>query len=394
MPKTIFDRAGGEKTLIEISLRWGLRQQGEEFSANILICYETSNPADGRTVVVSFGKWLGIIALITAIYGIWRIHQVLLLVLVAMILAMVLNRLVQRLQRKGLPRNAAIALSVTAFLIVLIGFLLGVIPPFVDQLQNFIILLPQALEAIQLRVAEWQENIPGAWGDDLRLGELLQQQAQPLLGQAFDHLWIWVSDLLAIGLKLVLSLVLTVMLLVNPQQYRQPFIRLFPAFYRSRIESILSQCEVDLVNWVTGTATTMVIVAVLSGLGLWILQMPLGLASALWAGFCELIPNVSYIIAMLPPLAIALLEAPWKALPIIGLYFLIQQLESYVIVPWIMKHQVALPPALTLLSQVIFATLFGFIGLFLALPLMIVTKIILREVLVKDVFDRWQEPKP
>lgn len=342
---------------------------------------------------MNFAKWIGIFALLISLYILWRMRQVLLLLLVAVVLATVLGHVVQRLQRSGIARGWAVALSATAFLIILIGFIGLVIIPFVGELQRFILLLPEALEEIQVRLEWLQGQMPGEWSEENQLLEVLLQQIQPSIGRVYQHVFTWASDLLAIVLKLILILVLTFMLLVNPQQYRQPFIRLFPAFYRSRVDEILTHCEVDLVSWVTGTLITMLFVSVLSGLGLWVLRMPLGLSSALWAGFCELIPNIGYIVAMLPPLAIALLDAPWKALPIIGIYFMIQQIESYVVIPWIMKQQVSLPPAATLLAQIVFATFFGFLGLFLALPLMIVTKILLREVLVKNILDRWHKPE-
>ena len=55
-----------------------------------------------------------------------------------------------------------------------------------------------------------------------------------------------------------------------------------------------------------------------------------------------------------------------------------------------MQRQVSLLPAVTLLAQVVFAVFFGLLGLFLALPFTIVAKVWLKEVLVKDVLDRWQ----
>jgi len=341
---------------------------------------------------VNLAKWMGLFAFLISLYILWRIRQVLLLLLVSVVLATVLGRFVQRLQRSDIPRGVAVALSATLFVITVISFVGLVVAPFIDELQRFILLLPEALEEIHLRLEWIQEKVPGEWADDDWLLDALSQQAQPFTRRLYQHVFIWISDSLAIVVKLVLILVLTVMFLANPPQYRQPFIRLFPAFYRNRVDEILTDCETDLVNWVTGTLVTMLFVSIASGLSLWILQMPLGLASALWAGFCELIPNVGYIVAMLPPVAIALLDAPWKALPIVGIYFLIQQIESYIVVPWIMKQQVSLPPAATLLAQIIFATFFGFLGLFLALPLMIITKILLREVLVKDIFDQWQKP--
>jgi predicted PurR-regulated permease PerM len=93
--------------------------------------------------------------------------------------------------------------------------------------------------------------------------------------------------------------------------------------------------------------------------------------------------------SVLPAMAIALLDNPWKALAVLLLYFVIQQVESNFITPVVMAHQVSLLPAVTLISQLFFVTFLGFLGLFLALPLTVVAKIWVKEVLKKDVLDKW-----
>jgi len=107
----------------------------------------------------------------------------------------------------------------------------------------------------------------------------------------------------------------------------------------------------------------------------------------------NLIPNLGPTISVIPPMAIALLEAPWKSLAVFGLYFAIQQIESNFLTPYVMAQQVSLLPAVTLLSQVFFATFFGFLGLFLALPLTVVGQIWVKEVLIKDVLDQWRSDR-
>jgi predicted PurR-regulated permease PerM len=93
--------------------------------------------------------------------------------------------------------------------------------------------------------------------------------------------------------------------------------------------------------------------------------------------------------SVVPAMAIALLDNPWKAVAVFVLYFIIQQAESNFITPVVMAHQVSLLPAVTLISQLFFVTFFGFLGLFLALPLTVVAKIWVQEVLIKDVLDNW-----
>jgi predicted PurR-regulated permease PerM len=86
----------------------------------------------------------------------------------------------------------------------------------------------------------------------------------------------------------------------------------------------------------------------------------------------------------------ALLDAPWKALAVVILYIVIQQVETTILTPIVMQRQVSLLPAVTLLAQVIFAVFFGLLGLFLALPITVVAQVWIKEVLVKDILDRWQ----
>jgi len=84
---------------------------------------------------------------------------------------------------------------------------------------------------------------------------------------------------------------------------------------------------------------------------------------------------------------------PWMALAVVILYIAIQQLESLVLTPLVMKQQVSLLPAVTLISQVIAALFFGFLGLFLALPLVVVVQVWLKELLVNDILNHWPAPR-
>ncbi|HEY9735899.1 MAG TPA: AI-2E family transporter, partial [Trichocoleus sp.] len=193
-------------------------------------------------------------------------------------------------------------------------------------------------------------------------------------------------------LNFLLFLAATVMLLVNPLQYRRIFVMAFPAFYRPRVNQILDECENSLVGWIRGTLLSMVVIGIVSYIGLLLLGVPLPLVNALLAGLLEFIPNIGPTLSVIPPLLLAILDAPWKAVAVIILYLLIQQFESLVLVPIVMKHEVSILPLFTLLAVVVFSIFFGFLGLFLAIPLLIVVQIWLREVLVKDVMNRWKTP--
>ena len=90
-------------------------------------------------------------------------------------------------------------------------------------------------------------------------------------------------------------------------------------------------------------------------------------------------------------MAVALLDAPWKAVAVLGLYVVIQHFESYVITPSVMQHQVNLLPGLTLTAQFIFTVMFGPLGLLMALPLAVVIQVLIREIVIHDVLDPWKK---
>ena len=142
-----------------------------------------------------------------------------------------------------------------------------------------------------------------------------------------------------------------------------------------------------------GVLISSLAVAMLCGIALSLLGVKLVLANALLAGLLNVIPNVGPTISTVFPMAVAILDAPWKAVAVLGAYVLIQNLESYLITPSVMHHQVKLLPGLTLMAQFIFTLLFGPLGLLMALPLAVVIQVLVREILIHDVLDHWKRTR-
>jgi predicted PurR-regulated permease PerM len=338
------------------------------------------------------GQWLGFLALGLSLYILWQIRQVLLIVFTAIVFATALNKLARKIQHKfKLSRAIGVLSALGIFGAILIGFFVLIVPPFISQFQELTTTkFPSILKSANLWGTNLQSYIPASIVDYLPSLEDLNQQVQPLFKSlAGQSLSIFSSSLAAL-LNLLFMIILTIMLLAQPTAYRQAFISLFPNFYRRRIDGILTECEISLGKWVGGSILSMIVVAVLSLIGLLSLGIPLALAQAILAGLFNFIPNVGPTISVIIPVAIALLDEPWKAVAIFIIYFLIQQFESSLLTPYIMAQQVSLLPAITLIAQVFFTTLFGFLGLLLALPLTVVAKVWINAILIEDILDRWQ----
>jgi predicted PurR-regulated permease PerM len=338
------------------------------------------------------GQWLGFVALVLSLYILWQVRQVLLIVFAAIVLATALNKLARKIQHQfKLSRTIGVLTAIGIFSAILVGFFILIVPPFITQFQE---LTTTKFPAILKSSSQWrtdiQSNIPAPLIPYLPDLADINRQIQPLLQSLAGRSLTLFSSSLGVILNLLFMVILTIMLLAQPTAYRRAFIALFPSFYRRRVDGILAECEVSLGKWVSGAILSMVVVAVLSLIGLLALGIPLALAQAILAGLLNFIPNLGPTMSVVLPMAIALLDEPWKAVAIFIIYFLIQQFESNFLTPYIMAQQVSLLPAITLIAQVFFTTFFGFLGLLLALPLTVVAKVWINTVLIEDVLDRWK----
>ena len=189
-------------------------------------------------------------------------------------------------------------------------------------------------------------------------------------------------------IQLIFILSVGLMITLQPQSYREVAILLVPSFYRRRARTILLRCGNALSSWMSGVILSSICVAILAAIGLYLLGIKLVIANALIAGVLNIIPNVGPTISTIFPLSVALLDTPWKSFAVLGLYVVIQNIESYVITPSIMHKQVKLLPGLTITAQFIFTIIFGPLGLLLAIPMAVVIQVFVKEIIINDILEK------
>jgi predicted PurR-regulated permease PerM len=341
---------------------------------------------------VQIGQWIGILALTIALYILWQIRNVLMLIFAAVVLATAVNTLGEQIQKFAkVKRSTSLMMAIGVILGFLVLSLWLVVPAFGSQFQELTQLVPKGVERFNLWFEQFRDTGPPFLVPYLPDIDDIITQAQPLANRLIGSSFTFVSGTLGGVLNVLLVVILTLMMLAEPKAYTNAFVRCFPSFYRRRIHEILAKCGEALRGWLLGILFNMCVIGGFSGLGLAILGVKLPLANGIFAGLLTFIPNIGPALSVVPPMAIALLDSPVKAILVLVLYFAVQQLETNVLTPYVMAQQVSLLPAVTLLSQVFFATFFGFLGLLLALPLTVVCQVWLQEIVVKDVLDRWTD---
>lgn len=177
-------------------------------------------------------------------------------------------------------------------------------------------------------------------------------------------------------------------LAASPGVYVDGAVRLLPPAHRDRGRAVLAGTGGALQMWFLGQLVDMLAVTVLVDAGLYLLDMPLVLTLALFAGLLNFIPFIGALAGAVPAVLVALGQSPGTALWVAGLFAAVQTLEGNVIAPLIQKRTVSLPPALTLFSQTILGALFGFLGLILATPVMAAALVAVRMAYVEGVLER------
>lgn len=171
---------------------------------------------------------------------------------------------------------------------------------------------------------------------------------------------------------------------VNPKLYREGIIKLVPKAGKERARAVMKRLDFTLKGWLKGMLLAMFFISILTFIGLSIIGVPMGLALAFLAGLLNFIPNFGPLIAMIPAVLIGFTESVNTALVIALLYILIQTIESNVITPTIQNLMIKIPPALIIISQVLFGTLTGGLGIILATPLLVVIIVVVDELYVKQ----------
>lgn len=279
-----------------------------------------------------------------------------------------------------------------------------ILPPFFSQFQQLLNQLPAAARELQQIITGWissasslvygEDSQPAISPSDLSSGVSGIPSATALASGETGSLkgLLGLAGNVGSGLvQLLFVIAVTLMVSIQPVAYREVGIQLVPSFYRRRARGILLQCGEALSRWMIGMLISSFCVAILAGIGLTLLGVKLVVANALLAGLLNVIPNVGPTLSTVFPMSVALVDAPWKALAVLLLYVVVQNVESYVITPSVMQHQVNLLPGLTLTAQFIFTVLFGPLGLLMALPLAVVLQVLIREIVIHDLLDPWKK---
>ena len=300
----------------------------------------------------------------------WLLFQLrgaLAIILTAVVIASSIDPVARWFQKLKIPRAIAVIFIYLATVSAL-GFIFYlIVPPLLSDAVGFLSDLPRAL---QNAGAENNLRIPTGVIDSLR-NAVSELDASSLtgLGGVFGAATGIFGGAVSFLLIIVLSFYLSV-----EERGIENFLRIVsPKDYEAYVLELWTRCRRKIGFWLQGQLILAVLIGVVVylgfiGLRIWGFDIKYALLLALLAGVLEIIPVFGPIIAAIPAVAIGFVVSPVVGLLVLAMYVIVQQLENHVIYPIVVRKVIGIPPLLVILSIFLGATLAGFFGILLAVP--------------------------
>lgn len=300
--------------------------------------------------------------------------NVLLLVLAGCLIAIFFRALSSKIQRKTKWKEGiCVAISIISTFIIITALFWLIGAKVQSQMAELIETLPKTIDKAN-------ESLNNSSTGKKILEQVASQdsmeKAQGFLQQFFQSTFGVLGDLYVV-------LFIGIFFTISPKTYINGFVQIIPVKGQDKAQQVLDTLGEQLRKWLKGTLFSMFVVFVLTAIGLAIIGIPLWLVLALLAGLISFIPNFGPMLALIPAVLVGLMDSPQTALIILGLYILIQFIESNFITTAIQKKLINMPPALILIAQLFMGSLTGAWGLILALPVILIIIVLVQELYIK-----------
>jgi phosphoribosylaminoimidazole-succinocarboxamide synthase len=314
----------------------------------------------------------------------YLLRGVLVPLFLAFLVAYALDPIVERATRLGVPRSAAALLLMLIFTLLAVAMVTLAIPYFIDEFADAASALPGQLSALRDRIDPviWDKfhvHVPRTLGDvATNYGDQLRQRLPAVLDGVIPAVFGTFNLVVVLAGSLIIPIFALYLLMDFDVIVRRAAL-LVPRRHVATINEVAGQVHVTLGRYVRGQITASLLLALIYSVGLRILDIRLAIPIGVLTGVFAFVPYVGFGVGLVMALAMTVLDwhGAGTVVGVLGVMLAGQVLDGFLVTPRIVGGSVGLKPIEVLLTMTAAATLFGFLGVLLAVPLGAVVKILL-----------------
>jgi predicted PurR-regulated permease PerM len=316
---------------------------------------------------ISTSTILRFIGIVLFLFIAFQLRNLLMIILMSVVIAAAIEPIVRWFAKHKVARVPAV-LFVYVFTVLVFGVAIFLfVPPLVEDIRGLAGTLPEQIPWLGPVVEEG--GLEGAVTGGFNFQNIADTlRGFPLPENLFEIIGLIFGGVFSFILIIVISFYLSVQ-----DRGVENFLRLIcPLPVENYIVGLWKRSERKIGRWLQGQLVLGLIVGILTYIGLTILGVPYALTLALLAALFELIPFFGPILAAVPAVLFGFTDSLSLGLMVIGLYIIIQQLESHVIYPLVVNKIIGVPPIIAIIALLAGGQLGGFLGFILGVPVAVV----------------------
>ncbi len=338
--------------------------------------FRPRHPGDARQVAISTAV---VLAMVAAAGFAYLLLDIILLFFVGIVVATALRPLHDKLCRYGVPRGLAVLLLYLALLVVigLLGLLIG--PVLIEQSGTFATAAPATYENVRTWLRTSRMEI---LGQRLPPFAILTQSIADAAPQWFEGAVGITSTLVTLPTYFVSVLAIAFYWTLEVPRLERLLLSLIPVERRPRALNIWHEIETRLGGFMRGQGLAMLAIGTASAVGYWLIGLPNVIALAVLAGLLEAVPMIGPILGTIPATLVALSMGPQAVLLVMAFATFLQVVENNILIPRIMDETVGVSALVGLFAVLAFGTLYGLVGVLIAIPIAAVIQVLIDTLVV------------
>lgn len=297
--------------------------------------------------------------------------DMLLPVFASIVIAYLLEGVVRRMQYYGSKRLTAVILVFSVFLAFLIFLIFGIAPLFSSQLSELFVELPRYLTQGQQLLLQLPQNYSFISERHVKeLVDLINRELTDMGSQIVSLSLSSIPGLITLAVYLFLVPVLVFLFMKDKERIWKWFGSLLPQD-RTLVSQVSDEMDLQLGKYIRGKFWEIMVVGIVTYIGFVILGIKYAILLSVLVGLSVLVPYIGAAVVTIPVILIAFFQWGWDTefFWLVGFFGISQALDGTVLVPWLFSGLVNLHPIAIIVSVLVFGGLWGFWGVFFAIPL-------------------------